>query len=118
VKIFLTSSEFYIKSWRWFPLDTKTISALIKEKKIIISKDQNRIDSLGIITESDHFEKTMLLTLVYATKTGIKKILHYVQNLTYEKKFERIQILTTKKLPSYPGLEKRLAFYHMTKNLD
>ena len=99
------------------PLDAKTISSLIKEKKIIISKDQNHIDSLGIITESDHFEKTIMLTLIYTTKSGIKKILPYIQNLTYEKKFERIQILTTKKLPSYPDLEKRLSFYHMTKNL-
>ena len=118
VKIFLTASEFYIKSWRWLLLDAKTISSLIKERKIIISKDQNRIDSLGIITESDHFEKTIMFTLIYTTKSGIKKILPYIQNLTYEKKFERIQILTTKKLPSYYGLEKRLAFYHMTKNLD
>jgi GNAT superfamily N-acetyltransferase len=114
---YLADSKFYIKSWRWLPLDAKTISSLIKEKKIIISKDQNRIDSLGIITESDHFEKTIMLTLIYTTKSGIKKILPYIQNLTYEKKFERIQILTTKKLPSYPDLEKRLSFYHMTKNL-
>ena len=118
VKILLTSSEFYIKSWRWLPLDAKTTSSLIKERKTIISKDQNRIDSLGIITESDHFEKTIMFTLIYTTKSGIKKILPYIQNLTYEKKFVRIQVLTTKKLPSYPGLEKRLAFYHMTKNLD
>ena len=115
---YLADSEFYTKSWRWLPLDTKAISSLIKQKKIIISKDQNRIDSLGIITESDHFEKTMMLTLIYTTKSGIKKILSYIQNLTYEKKFERIQILTTKQLPSYPGLEKRLTFYHMTKKLN
>lgn len=115
---YIADSEFYIRSWRWLPLDTKTISSLIKERKIIISKDKDRIDSLGIITESDHFEKTMMLTLIYTTKSGIKKILPYIQNLTYAKKFVRIQVLTTKKLPSYPGLEKRLAFYHMTKNLD
>ena len=61
----------------------------------------------------------MMLTLIYSTKSGIKKILPYVQNLTYEKKFERIQILTKmKKLPPYSGLEKRLEFYHMTKLLD
>jgi len=115
---YLVDSEFYIKSWRWLPLDTETISSLIKQKKIIISKGQNRIDSLGIITESDHFEKTMMLTLIYTTKPGIKKILPYIQNLTYEKKFERIQILTTKQLPSYPDLAKRLTFYHMTKKLN
>ena len=116
---YLSSSEFYIKSWRWMALDTKAIYSLVKEKKIIISKDQKRIDSLGIITESDHFDKTMMLTLVYSTKSGIKKILPYIQNLTYEKKFERIQILTKmRKLPSYSSLEKRLSFYHMTKNLD
>ncbi|MEX0656901.1 MAG: GNAT family N-acetyltransferase [Nitrosopumilaceae archaeon] len=115
----LAYSEFYIRSWRWLPLDTKAISSLIKEKKIIMSKDQNCIDSLGIITESDHFAKTMVLTLIYTTKSGIRKILPYIQNLTYKKKFERIQILTKmRKLPAYSGLEKRLAFYHMTKNLD
>jgi len=116
---YLADSEFYIRSWRWLPLDTKAISSLIKEKKIIISKDQNHIDSLGIITESDHFEKTMMLTLIYSTKSGIKKILPYIQNLTYEKKFERIQILTKmRKMPAYSSLEKRLTFYYMTKNLD
>jgi GNAT superfamily N-acetyltransferase len=116
---YLADSEFYIRSWRWLPLEATTISSLVKEKKIIISTNQDRIDSLGIITESDHFEKTMMLTLIYSTKSGIKKILPYVQNLTYEKKFERIQILTKmKKLPPYSGLEKRLEFYHMTKLLD
>jgi len=116
---YLVDSEFYIRSWRWIPLDAKTISSLVKEKKIIISKNQNHIDSLGIITESDHFEKTMMLTLIYTTKSGIKKILPYIQNLAYEKKFERIQILTKMRtLPTYSGLEKRLTFYHMTKNLD
>jgi GNAT superfamily N-acetyltransferase len=116
---YFTDAEFYIRSWRWLPLDTKAISLLIRDKKVIISKDQNRIDSLGIITESDHFEKTMMLTLLYATKSGIKKILPYIQNLTYEKKFKRIQILTKmKKLPPCSGLEKRLVFYHMIKNLD
>lgn len=114
---YLADSEFYIRSWRWLPLDTKTISSLVNEKKIIISKKQNRIDSIGIITKSDHFEKTMMIT-IYATKAGIKEILAYIQNLAYEKGLERIQILTKmKKISAYPRLEKRLSFYHMTKKL-
>ena len=116
---YFADSEFYVRSWRWLPLETKAISSLIQEKKIIFSKEKHRIDSLGIITDSDHFEKTTMLTLIYTTKTGIKKILPYIQNLTYKKRFERIQILTKmEKLPPYPGLEKRLVFYHMTKTLD
>ena len=57
------------------------------------------------------FEKTLLITLVYGTNESISKILFYIQNLSSQKNYKRIQILTKlPKLPSHDGLEKRFSF--------
>lgn len=116
-KYIFSKTNFYVQSWKWLPLNKKTISTLIKQKRIILSKFKKSINCFAIVTESDYFDKTIMLTIVFGTNYGIRKILKYIQNFAFENDFEKIQILTTKNLPSYIGLEKKLSFYLMTKKL-
>jgi hypothetical protein len=108
----------YVRSWRWIPLSKSIILSLTEQKKILIEDQKGIINGLAILNESDHFAKTLLITLVYGTNESISKILFYIQNLSSQKNYKRIQILTKlPKLPSHDGLEKRFSFFLMKKIL-
>ena len=108
----------YVKSWRWIPFSSDIISTLIKEKKILILEKNETLDGIAIITNSEHFDKTMMITLVSGTKEALYKILSYVQNFALIKNYKRIQILTKlETLPNHNGLEKKLSFFLMKKVL-
>ena len=114
----LFSSKFsYVKSWRWFPLTPNLISTLSNEQRIIFSKNKD-VDGLAVFTDSEHFEKTLLVTILYGNKNGIKNILQYIQNYAFKNDHKRIQILTKiESIPEYIDLEHRLIFYLMEKKL-
>ena len=116
--ILSSQNLFYVKSWRWFPLNNSSVSNLAQENRIIYFRDKNGIDSLAVITDSEHFDNTMLVTVISGSIIGLKEIFTYVQNLSYQKNSKRIQILTKlKTLPNYNSLENRLTFYLMKKNI-
>lgn len=109
----------YVKSWRWIPLTKIKISKLIKEKRILYTKHNDKIDTMIIFTESEHFEKTLMLTFISGSKNGIKEIIRYIQNYAIKNKIKRIQILTTAKtFPKINNLEKRFSFCLMKKDLS
>jgi len=107
----------FVSSWRWIPLNHSNISSLIKQKRIIYCKTQ-LIDGVVIFTNSDLFKKTMLVTVIFSTKNGIKKIIKFIQNLALKKNFKRIQIITTKNISEIPEIEKRVSFFLMEKKLQ
>ena len=118
VDFLFTNLSSYVKSWRWIPLTKNNINKLIKQKRILYTKQNDEVDTLVIYTESEHFEKTLMLTLVSGTKNGIKELIEYFQNYAIKNNFKRIQILTkTKTFPKMKDLEKRFSFYLMKKEL-
>lgn len=107
----------YVRSWRWLPLTKTSVSSLLKENKILFSEHKGLVDALAIIVKSDHFEKTLMVTIVYGNERGIDDILFYIQNFSYQKNYTRIQILTkTETLPKHDGLKKKFSFYLMKKD--
>lgn len=107
----------YVKSWRWLPLDQETISNLNSKHQIIFSgADDNK--TTAIIADSEHFEKTLLVTLFAGSKVNSKNIFLYLQNYGFEKQYERLQILTKESLPKTEGLEYKLSFHLMQKLLS
>ena len=71
-----------------------------------------------IFSESEHFEKTLMITLISGTDNGNKKMLEYLQNYAVKNNFKRIQILTeTKSLPKIENLEEKFSFCLMKKEL-
>jgi hypothetical protein len=112
----LTTS--YVRSWRWLRLNSLDVKSLIDEKKILYSEYKGIINALAILTESDHFKNSLMLTLVYGNKKGIKEILSYLQNYASQTNIVKIQILTTlKNLPKINTLEKKLSFCLMKKEI-
>ena len=108
----------YVKSWRWIPLSKKNLELLFNEKRILYNIHEEKIDTMIIFTESEHFDKTLMITLIYGTDSGTKQMLEYIQNFAVNNNFKRIQILTEiKNLPKIEKLEERFSFCLMKKVL-
>jgi len=106
----------FIESWRWIPLTDERLKKLNSEKKIFCQKVNEKINTLGIITESDSFKNTIILELVFGTNS--EKMIKFTQNLAYQKNYSKIRILTElESLPSIDNLENKFPFYLMEKKL-
>ena len=106
----------YVKSWRWVPLDDLTLSQFYENKKIIKSSGFD-IDSIAILTDSEHFDKTLIVTLFPGSENSVLDIVLFLQHHAIEKNYERIQILTKKILPKFDSLEHKISFNLMKKSL-
>ena len=118
VDFLLENLAAFVKSWRWIPLTKENIELLFNEKRILYTEDDNKIDTMIIFTESEHFEKTLMVTLISGTDDGNMQMLEYLQNYAVKNNFKRIQILTeAKNLPKIENLEERFSFCLMKKDL-
>ncbi|MDH3311625.1 MAG: GNAT family N-acetyltransferase [Nitrosopumilus sp.] len=106
----------YVKSWRWLPIDDFTLSQFYKDKKIITSSSFDN-DSVAILTDSEHFDKTLIVTLFSGSENSVLEIISFLQNHAIEKNYERIQILTKEHLPTFDSLEYKISFHLMKKSL-
>lgn len=110
------SYSHYVNSWRWLPIDDEILESFYKQNRIIYSSVDNQ-NSVAIITESEHFDRTLIVTLFSNSDESSCEILSYLQNFGWEKNYERIQILTKEKLPTFVTLESKISFYLMKKSL-
>jgi len=106
----------YVKSWRWLPIDDSISSSLSEHNKIIKSNMDGEI-SLAILTDSEHFDKTLIVTLFSGSQNSSSQIISYLQNYAMENKYERIQILTKEQLSIFDSLEHKISFHLMKKTL-
>ena len=107
----------YVKSWRWIPIDDTIASELIKQNKIIQSKIDGEI-STAILSDSEHFDNTLIVTLFSGSEKNSLQILLFLQNYAIENNYSRIQILTKEKLFDLEFLDHKLSFHLLRKNLD
>ena len=106
----------YVNSWRWLPIDDSTLSEFYQKNRIIAS-DINGKNSLAILSDSEHFDNTLIVTLFSGSKDTTIEILSFLQNYGQENNCERIQILTKEQLPVFDSLEHRISFHLMKKSL-
>ncbi len=113
----LPSCFHYVKSWRWLPMDDATLKLFYAQNRIVNSSinDEN---STAIITESEHFDKTLIVTLLSNSDESVYELLSFLQNFSWKKNYERIQILTKEKLPKFDTLESKIPFHLMKKSLS
>ena len=107
----------YVKSWRWIPLNKETIAKLNSKNQIVFSKKEGK-KTVAILEDSEHFEKTLIVTLFAGSKLNTLNILSFLQNYGFEKKYHRIQILTKETLPEIKNLEQKISFHLMQKLLS
>ena len=106
----------YVKSWRWLPIDD-TVLFLLSEKNKIVKSSIGDKDSIAIITDSEHFDKTLVVTLFSGSENSTLQIISFLQDYGIKKNYERIQILTKEKIPQYDLLEHKISFNLMKKSL-
>lgn len=106
----------YVKSWRWLMLDKESLLSLSEQNKIIFSDKFGDV-SVAIMTDSEHFDKTLIVTLFSGSQTNTLDLVSYIQNYGAEKNYHKIQILTKEKLPFLKTLEHKITFNLMQKFL-
>jgi hypothetical protein len=106
----------YVQSWRWLPIDDVTLKSFYEQNRIVNSSIDNK-NSIAIITESKHFDRTLIVTLFSNSDESVCEILSFLQNFGWEKNYDRIQILTKEKLPNFDSLEYKISFHLMKKFL-
>lgn len=107
----------YVKSWRWLILDKKTLSFFYQQKKIIFS-DKSGPVSIAILTDSEHFEKILIVTLISGSPSNTLNLISYIQNYGAENDYQKIQILTKEILPITDFLDHKITFNLMQKSLS
>ncbi len=106
----------YVQSWRWLPIDDVTLKSFYEQNRIVNSSIDNK-NSIAIITDSEHFDRTLIVTLFSNSDESVCEILSFLQNFGWEKNYEKIQILTKEKLPNFDSLESKISFHLMKKFL-
>ncbi|MFQ5782089.1 MAG: GNAT family N-acetyltransferase [Nitrosopumilus sp.] len=106
----------YVKSWRWVSIDDEVLSIFYEKNKIIKSTIDGK-DSVAILTDSEHFDKTLIVTLFSNSENATLQIISFLQNYGIEQNYERIQILTKEQLPFFDSLEHKISFHLMKKSL-
>ena len=74
-------------------------------------------NSIAILTDSEHFDKTLIVTLFSGSQNTTLQLISFLQNYGIEKNYERIQILTQEQLPFFDSLEQKISFHLMKKSL-
>ena len=108
---------FYVDSWRWIRTTKQILTDLSSQNKIIKS-NLNGKQSTAIIGNYKHIDNTLIVTLSSGSFDTLCNILSYLQNFAFENNYERIQILTNKKLEFFDSLDYKISFYLMKKSLD
>ena len=106
----------YVKSWRWLSVDDATLSTFYEQNKIIKSNIDGK-ESIAILTDSEHFDNTLIVTLFSGSQSTTLQVISFLQNYGIEKSYKRIQILTKEQLPLFNSLEHRISFHLMKKSL-
>ena len=118
IDLILKNTSSYVRSWRWLPLSKNIIENLIKENRIFIVEQNNEITAISIVRDSDHFEKTILITLISGNEISLKELLNYFQNYAKETNCERIQVLSKlKNIPKIEDFEKKITFCLLKKQI-
>jgi len=107
----------YVKSWRWLPLTKEKILELNSKNQIIVSEIEGE-KTIAILEDSEHFKKTLIVTLFAGSKKNSVNVLSFLQNYGWEKNYQRLQILTKETLPKFNKMEKKISFHLMQKLLS
>ena len=107
----------FVDSWRWIPLTKDNFENLYSSGNVLCQKNDGVIQSLGIISESNSFDDTIILTIIFGTCDDIYKMIWHTQNLSVEKCYSKIRILTEKDDLKMDSLGKKFPFYLAEKTL-
>jgi len=108
----ILDAELFTESWKWHPLDKRTIESLVRKKRIL--KHGN---ALGIWNKSKIDKNMLQIGYLGGGGKGIGEIIKFVQNRGHRLKSKRIQILAREDVDLCGQVDKRMLFCLMRKDL-
>ena len=123
---FISKSLKFVKSWRWYPFNFDCASQLVSRRQVI-SVMSGSVCSVATMIPSEHFDNTLLVTILGGNQSGINKLVKFIQNYrllsSNGNNISKIQLLVNNKINlqndsnSNSFSEKRFVFNLMQKNL-
>lgn len=115
----LIQSNTYCESWNWLPLDKATLARLVRADRVVVYSKNNKPQAIGIWNKTSRLDNdVMQLGYLNGTKSGIAQILKFMQNMGYQEKSDRIQLLVQQKIKlSMKGLDQRMLFCLVKKEI-
>ncbi len=114
----LASSNTYADSWKWLPLEKSDFEKLIKQKRVLLSLQDESALAIGIWNKSENFVNVLQIGFINGSKEGMLDILRFIQNKGHEICSDRIQVFSQEKNSlEMESLTKRSLFYLMRKDL-
>ena len=107
----------FVDSWRWIPLTKDNFENLYSSGNVLCQKNDGTVQSLGIISESNSFDDTIMLTIIFGTCDDIYKMIWHTQNLSVEKGYSKIRILTESDDLKMNSIGNKFPFYLVGKTL-
>ena len=107
----------FVESWRWVPITETNFSELNSNSNILCIKRNGVIHSLGVISESNSFHDTMILTIIFGNDDDIHKMILHTQNISSAKNYSKIRILTEKESLAISNIGNKFPFYLVEKIL-
>ena len=105
----------FVQSWRWIPVTETNFNELNYNSNILCIKKNDKISSLGFITESISFHDTMILTIIFGSDEDIEKMISHAQNTSLAKNYSKIRILTEKESLTISNVGNKFPFYLVEK---
>ena len=108
----------FVKSWRWLPFNEIFIAGLVASRQMVCAESDG-VKSIATLIPSEHFDNTVLATLLCGNQKGINEIIKLIQNNALENNVSRIQLLADERLLSLQNdsAARRLTFHLMKKDL-
>jgi hypothetical protein len=97
-KIYTSSGKRYVNSWRWYSFDSRTLSNIIKNQKLVIAGN-DIIEGMAIINRDGYWNKNNVLQIVYLDSDSISSLydlIGFVITLVHSAhdRYKRIQIFS------------------------
>jgi L-amino acid N-acyltransferase YncA len=97
-QIYKSSGKRYVNSWRWYPFDSKTLSNIIKNQKLVIAGN-DIIEGMAIINRDGYWNKNNVFQIVYLDSDSVSSLydlISFVITLVHSShdRYRRIQIFS------------------------
>jgi GNAT superfamily N-acetyltransferase len=109
-QIYKSSGKRYVNSWRWYSFDSKILSDLTKDEKLVIAGN-DVIEGIAIINKDRYWNKDNVFQIVYldaATVFSLYDLIGFVMMLinSADGRYNRIQIFSPQTTQIAPIIEK------------
>lgn len=101
----------YVKAWQWYPLDRKTLRALVRQKRVVLAAGStaSTIEGLMVINGAGYWDRKDVLQVVYLDsqqESAVAGLLSFAARLYSKGRFSRLHVICPRDGHMAPAVER------------